>query len=202
MLTLVPFIPLPITSPSRTKTHPTGVSSDLSAISAMSIALRMKAAWYSLSSMWQFRIEGTSTAVMIAKYFWWSWLVGLDFLGIEWDLGGLGGCVADALYGLLLIHYFVVERSVLRDVCVDGVVMNSFIGWFKNLAGASRCTVPTVCLRLRVSTSLWLMNMYGIDLYTASTSIYYVMFFACYVWTLMYCYSCITKDMLMLSCRR
>jgi hypothetical protein len=43
----VPLIPRPITSPSCTKTQPTGVSSEARASSAMSMALRMKPSWYS-----------------------------------------------------------------------------------------------------------------------------------------------------------
>lgn len=44
---LVPLMPLPMISPSHTNTQPTGVSSEASASSAISIALRMKPSWYS-----------------------------------------------------------------------------------------------------------------------------------------------------------
>lgn len=43
----MPLMPRPITSPSCTKTQPTGVSSERRAISAISMALRMKPSWYS-----------------------------------------------------------------------------------------------------------------------------------------------------------
>jgi len=42
----VPLIPRPMTSPSCTKTQPTGVSSVARASSAISMALRMKPSWY------------------------------------------------------------------------------------------------------------------------------------------------------------
>ena len=48
---LVPLMPRPMTSPLCTKTQPTGVSSEARASSAMLMALRMKASWYSRSGM-------------------------------------------------------------------------------------------------------------------------------------------------------
>jgi len=48
---LVPLMPRPMTSPSWTKTQPTGVSSEERANSAISMALRMKPSWYSRSGM-------------------------------------------------------------------------------------------------------------------------------------------------------
>ncbi len=48
---LVPLMPRPMTSPSWTKTQPTGVSSEERANSAISMALRMKPSWYSRSGI-------------------------------------------------------------------------------------------------------------------------------------------------------
>lgn len=50
-LAFVPLMPLPITSPSLTKTQPTGVSSLRRASCAISMALRMKPSWYSRSGI-------------------------------------------------------------------------------------------------------------------------------------------------------
>lgn len=64
-----------MTSPSRTKTHPTGVSSLPSAISAISMALRMKPSWYSRS--------GIGPKTMVWKMGWRERLV-------SWVGGGVG----------------------------------------------------------------------------------------------------------------
>ena len=100
-------MPLPITSPLCTKTQPTGVSSEVIASSAMSMALRMKPSWYA-----RFGIGAKTAGVAIVGF-------GSEESVSSWrfDIVMESGFKS---------AYIVIGKAGLRDEIVVGCLLKSF----------------------------------------------------------------------------
>lgn len=148
-LAFVPLIPRPITSPSLTKTHPTGVSSLRSASSAMSMALRMKPAWYSRSGI------GPKTISSLSPPLRERFVYGLE---------GEKGSDSSAVVGVGGRGTWVGEEGMAGVFCLSGFPLalagaGALVGWCGDLGIGKERVCGLVVIDLWIGRSLFVSKM-------------------------------------------